>query len=73
MDDDNYKAAGGGGRKKGYDDEVNNFSVKGNSPIDTGIVREGRGCTDVCFLMVFLAFVGSMGYLTWLGNSKGNV
>ena len=59
--DDNYQPAQGG-RKKGYDDEVSGFKFKG-----TGIERAERGCTDCPFLLIFLAFIGSMGYITMLG------
>lgn len=32
-----------------------------------------RECTDVCFLAVFIAFLGSMIYLTFLGYSAGEL
>lgn len=71
--DDDYQAAGGG-RKKGYDDDVGNFSCKGSSTIQSGIVRDDeRSCTDCCFLLVFLAFIGSMGFLTYKGFHEGDV
>jgi hypothetical protein len=65
--DDNYQAQAGG-RKKGYDDDVNGFSFKGD-----GIVRAERGCTDVPCLLVFIAFVISMGYVTFIGFTEGNI
>jgi hypothetical protein len=71
MEDDNYQASGG--RKKGYDDDVNNFTVKGSSTIQEGIVRAERGCTDVPFLIIFLVFIGSMGYVTFVGFHEGNL
>lgn len=70
--DDGYQNADGG-RKKGYDDDVNGFSCKGSSSIQDGIVRAERGCTDCFFLLIFLAFVGSMGYLTFLGYKEGDL
>lgn len=33
---------------------------------------EGRKCTDCCFMLVFVAFLGGMGYMTALGYSNGN-
>jgi hypothetical protein len=65
--DDDYQAQDAG-RKKGYDDDVAGFSFQG-----TGIVREERGCTDLPCLFVFICFLGSMGYLTFLGFTEGNV
>jgi hypothetical protein len=32
-----------------------------------------RGCNDVLCLIVFLSFVGSMGFLTHYGYTHGNV
>jgi hypothetical protein len=64
--DDNYQAQGG--RKKGYEDDVAGFSFKGE-----GIVRAERGCTDVPFLILFLCFVGSMGYVTFIGFKEGDL
>lgn len=66
--DDNYQAASGGGRKKGYDEEVSGYSFKG-----TGIERAERGCTDCPFLLLFLALIGSMSYITFLGFQEGDV
>lgn len=68
MEDDNYQAQGGG-RKKGYTDEANKF----NFPNKEGIVRAERGCTDVPFLLVFLCFIGSMGYVTYVGFKEGDL
>ena len=65
--DDNYQAAGGG-RKKGYEDDAAGYKFGG-----TGITRAERGCTDCPFLVVFLAFVGSMGYITMLGFQEGDI
>jgi hypothetical protein len=57
--------------KDKYGDDVNNFNVK-NSGIENGLV-ENRGCTDILCLLVFFAFLGSLGYLTWYSNANGNV
>ena len=65
--DDNYQAQAGP-RKKGYDDDVAGFSFKG-----TGIVRAERGCTDIPCLFVFLAFIASMGYVTFVGFHEGDI
>lgn len=65
--DDNYQAAEGG-RKKGYGDDAANYKFEGE-----GIERANRGCTDCPCLLVFLAFIGSMGYITMLGFNEGDV
>ena len=31
-----------------------------------------RSCTDVIMGVLFFCFLSSMGFLTWLGHSKGN-
>jgi len=54
-----------------YGADVNNFNVK-NSGINNGLV-ENRGCTDIFCLIIFLAFLGSLGYATYYGNANGNV
>jgi hypothetical protein len=69
--DDNYYQHEGG-RKKGYDDELSKFNCKDGSTIQDGIVKE-RGCTDILCLLVFIAFISSMGYLTFLGSTTGDV
>ena len=59
-------------KKRGYDEDVQNFSVRANSPIFDGLVGK-RKCTDCGFLLVFLLFLGSMGYLTVMGYQKGDL
>jgi len=54
-----------------YGEEANNFSVS-NSGIRDGLVND-RGCTDIACLIVFMAFIASLGYLTYYGNSNGHV
>jgi len=54
-----------------YGDDVDKFSVRG-SGIENGLV-EKRGCTDILFLIIFFAFLGSLGFLTYYGNANGNV
>ena len=36
-----------------------------------GLVKK-RGCTDPLCLLIFLAFIGSIGYLTWYANANGD-
>jgi len=54
-----------------YGEEANNFNAEGDG------VKEGlnhdRGCTDILCLLVFIAFLGSMGYLTFFANMNGDV
>ena len=52
-------------QKERYADEVSEFKP-------TGFNRE-RGCTDPFFLLLFVSFLGSMLYLTWLGLQKGDI
>lgn len=55
-----------------YSDAVGNFSVKGNSDIEDGLVQN-RWCTDFLMLIIFLVFLSSMGYLTYYGKMNGDV
>ena len=59
-------------RKAKYGGAADDFSLKG-SGMEEGLVREGRGCTDPLCLLLFLAFVGSMGYLSYYGHQHGDV
>jgi len=34
---------------------------------------DNRGCTDIACLIVFLAFLTSLGWLTYYGNANGHV
>jgi len=36
-------------------------------------MNRDRGCTDIPCALVFIAFLGSMIYLTWMGYSKGEM
>jgi hypothetical protein len=67
--DDNYQAAGGG-RKKGYGEDAANYKFGGPKE---GITRAERGCTDCPFLVIFLAFIGSMVYVTIIANKEGDL
>lgn len=74
-EDDNFqkqKPTGNDKLKAKYGDDVGGFSVKGNSGIEEGIVRD-RKLTDCLFLLLFIAFIGSMGYLTLYAHKHGNV
>jgi len=54
-------------RKNGkYGDDAKDFKV--DEKMKGGLIREGRGCTDCPCLLIFLAFVGSMGYLSFYGH-----
>jgi len=55
-----------------YDDDVKNFSVKGNSKIDNGLVQN-RGVTDCLCLIIFLGFFGALGFVTFQSFSKGKI
>mmetsp|Transcript_16434 Transcript_16434/g.27862 ORF Transcript_16434/g.27862 Transcript_16434/m.27862 type:complete len:178 (+) Transcript_16434:42-575(+) len=67
--DDNYNKQPEKGK---YDDDAQNFTVRGNSRIDKGLV-EDRGCTDFLCLILFAVFCGSMGYLTYYGSKYGDI
>ena len=45
-----------------YGKDVDNYNFDKNK-INDGI-NKNRGCTDIICLIVFLAFLGSLGYLT---------
>lgn len=73
--DDNFKAAPGGGKVSEkdringkYGDDMANVKVESG-----GLKREGRACTDILCLIVFLAFIGAMGYATFYGFHHGDI
>ena len=78
-DDDNYQPADGDKKKMTdqertaakYAGETAGFSLKGSAMQD-GLVKD-RGCTDPLCLILFLAFVVSMGYLGYYGHANGDV
>lgn len=49
-----------------------NFSVKAETNIVNGVV-EDRGCTDILCLLIFMAFIGTMGVCTYYGYKNGNI
>jgi hypothetical protein len=63
-------AEGGESHKEAYakkkQEEMDAFSAP------DGMNRD-RGCTDIPCAIVFIAFLGSMIYLTWMGYSKGEM
>ena len=69
MEEDDYHQVSE--KQKGYDQDAKKFSVRNDTPIKDGIVHE-RGCTDVLCLLIFFAFLGSMGYLAHVGYAHGN-
>jgi hypothetical protein len=54
-----------------YGDNLTDFSVA-NSGIKDGLNTD-RTCTDVLCLIVFAAFLFSMGFCTFYGYKNGNV
>jgi hypothetical protein len=75
--DDDFKAAPGDVKGKTsekdringkYGDDMNNVQLECD-----GMKREGRGCTDILCLIVFLAFIGAMGYATFYGFHNGDI
>jgi hypothetical protein len=50
-----------------YKEQAENFKVS------EGGMNLNRGCNDVLCFLVFVSFVGSMGYLTYYGYHNGNV
>ena len=55
--------------KNKYGDDADKYSSKDDMP--DGFV-EKRGCTDPFCLLIFLAFIGSIGYLTFYANINGD-
>lgn len=51
---------------------MNNFSLKNNSNIEDGVVKE-RGCTDILCLGVFIVFLVGMFSVTSFCFAEGNV
>ena len=46
-----------------YKDRANEFSIRGNSKIENGVI-EDRKCTDIFMLVLFVAFLCAMGGIT---------
>jgi len=51
-----------------YGDDVNNYSFNKDK-----LMNKNRGCTDIICLVIFLAFLGSLGYLTFYAYGKGDL
>lgn len=49
-----------------------NFSVKTDTKISSGVVDD-RSCTDLLCLLVFILFLGSMGFCTDYGIKNGDI
>jgi hypothetical protein len=61
---------GDGERKKGadkYKDELDGFKAP------TGMNMERSGCGDCLWGLIFIAFLGSMIFLTYLGYKEGDI
>jgi hypothetical protein len=52
-------------KEERYKDDIDNFCADS--------FDKERGCTDKLFLIIFLAFLGSMIFLTKMGLDKGNI
>lgn len=57
----------GGDRNDKYKEDLDGFKA----PL--GFNRERSGCGDCLFGLIFIAFMGSMVFLTYLGFTKGDV
>ena len=55
-----------------YGEDSGKFSLD-KEKYAKGMVREGRKCTDIFCLAIFIAFLGAMGYATAYGLSHGNI
>ena len=55
-----------------YENDLNNFSVAGNSKITYGCVTS-RPCKDILCLIIFLIFIGSMIVATIVGLKYGQI
>lgn len=79
--DDNFVAAGEKKKfanaedrtKDKYGDSAGGFTIKGDARFKDGMIREGRKCTDILCLIIFLTFLGAMGYATHYGFHNGNI
>jgi hypothetical protein len=68
-DDDNYQLEGGAHKDKyaqEKEDALNGFSAP------EGMNRD-RGCTDCLCTFIFIGFLGSMLYLTFMGYKAGQI
>ena len=65
-DDDDYQLMHEGGDDK-YKDDLEKFKAP------TGFNRDRGCCIDCLCSLVFLAFMGSMAYLTFLGFKEGDI
>lgn len=48
--------------KNKYGDDAKNFKME-----TEGLVRDGRGCTNKGCLLIYIVFLGAMGYATIYG------
>jgi len=72
-DDDfkKQKLSGDDAKRAKYGDDCAGFSVR-NSGIENGLVTD-RKCTDMLMLILFVAFLGAMGYVTAYANKHGDL
>lgn len=70
--DDAKKATKEDKIKGKYGEASDGFSLD-KEKFATGMVRDGRKCTDILCLIIFLAFLGAMGYATIFGFTHGNL
>jgi hypothetical protein len=77
-DDDFYEVMNDGGNEFSDDDRKKILTKEERYKDDLDSFKAGefnkdRGCTDKIFLIIFLAFLGSMIFLTKMGLDKGNI
>ena len=53
-----------------YGDDANNFSLADNENMKNGMCRD-RKMTDILMLIIFMAFIGAMGFCTVYGINHG--
>ena len=80
--DDDYQDMDGGKPKYAtdkeriqakYGDDAAGHTLKGDEKFAEGINKKQRICQDIICLIVFVAYVGAMGYMTGYGYIHGDV
>ena len=52
---------------------MNSVKLSEDPRMKDGMNKNDRGCTDILCLIVFLAFLGAMGYATMYGFKNGDI
>jgi hypothetical protein len=60
-------------KQKRYREKAAKFSLREDANMAEAKMMENRGCTDICFLFVFLAFLGVMMGLFGYCISNGQI